>query len=175
MHNVEFKAELRDPHLADTVCRTLGATYIGLLEQTDTYYHIPSGRLKKREQVGEPAEWIFYDRDNRTKPKLSHFSIYTEQEARERFGLAPLPVWLTVKKRRRLFLLGNVRIHLDEVEGLGTFVEFEAMVSTSHNVAKCHEAIAVLRRDFGPALGEAIAVGYSDMLSADQGAANPAG
>lgn len=174
MHNVEYKAELRDLALAKMICQSIGATFIGVLEQTDTYFQIPAGRLKKREQTGEPPEWIFYDRDNRTKPKLSHFNIYTEEEARERFGLAPLPVWIVVKKRRHLYLIGNVRIHLDEVEGLGAFLEFEAMVSTSNNVAKCHQALGDLREKLKPALGEAIAVSYSDMLAQDREQQTPA-
>lgn len=165
MHNVEFKSELRDPNLARAIVLRRGATFIGTLDQTDTYFRIPSGRLKKREQTGEPTEFIFYDRDNRTRPKLSHFSIYSEAEALERFGTTPLPVWIVVRKRRDLFLLGNVRIHIDQVEGLGFFMELEALVSTSTNVARCHEVIAELRATLRPVLGEAIAVGYSDLLA----------
>jgi adenylate cyclase class IV len=165
MHNVEFKAELRDLALAKTVCSALNATFIGTLEQTDTYYRIPSGRLKKRECVGEPMEFIFYDRANRTRPKLSHFTIYSEQQAAERFGLQPLPIWVVVRKTRDLYMLGSVRIHLDRVEGLGNFLEFEALVSTSQNIARCHEVIAELREAFGPVLGEPIACGYSDLLA----------
>lgn len=167
MHNVEFKVELRDPNLARTIIVRQGATFIGTLDQTDTYFRIPSGRLKKREQVGEPTEYIFYDRENRTRPKLSHFTIYSEAEARERFGTTPLPVWIVVRKRRDLYLLGNVRIHVDQVEGLGFFLEIEALVSTSTNVARCHTSIAELRALLQPVLGEAIAVGYSDLLAQD--------
>lgn len=168
MHNVEFKAELRDARLAQAIARGLGATWVTTLEQTDTYYRVPAGRLKKRETPGEPAEFISYERADRTHPKLSHFTIYTEAQARERFGERPLPVWLVVRKTRELFLLGNVRIHLDTVEGLGSFIEFEALVSTSHNVAACHQAIADLRRQFGPAMGESIGCGYSDLLAKER-------
>lgn len=167
MHNVEFKCELRDPDLARAIILRHGATFIGTLEQTDTYFRIPSGRLKKREQPGEPTEFIFYDRENRTRPKLSHFRIYSEAEALERFGTSPLPVWIVVRKRRDLYLLGNVRLHVDQVDGLGFFLELEALVSTSTNVARCHASIAELREMLRPALGEAIAVGYSDLLAQD--------
>lgn len=168
MHNVEFKAELRDLPLARSICRSLRATRVGVLAQTDTYFRVMSGRLKRRETEGEETEWIFYDRANRTRPKLSHFTLYDEAHAQERFGSSPLPVWLTVRKNRELWLLGNVRIHLDEVEGLGTFLEFEAMVSRDHNLARCHEAIAGLRKAFGPALGEPIDCGYSDLLEQER-------
>ncbi len=97
MINVEFKSELRDIDLARAACAGIGALHAGVLEQTDTYFRIPDGRLKKRETVGEPTEWIFYDRENRSLPKLSRFTIYTEAMAKERFGTRPLPVWLVVR------------------------------------------------------------------------------
>jgi len=169
MHNVEYKAELRDPVLARSICHAVGATHIITLEQTDTYFRVPHGRLKKREAPGEPTEYIFYDRANRSAPKLSHFSIYTETMAQERFGASPLPVWVVVKKTREVYLLGGVRIHLDAVEGLGRFLEFEALVSPSQNVAVCHAVVADLRQRFAPVLGEAISGGYSDMIAAEAG------
>lgn len=167
MHNIEFKAELLDPSLARTICQSLGATSVGVLEQTDTYYRLPSGRLKKRECPGQAPEWIFYDRQDRSRPKLSAFTIYTENQARARFGEGPMPVWIIVRKLRDLYMLGNVRIHLDRVEGLGEFLEFEALVSMDNSVAKCHAAVEDLRARLQPALGEPIACSYADLLAAE--------
>jgi len=165
MRNVEFKAELRDLPLAMSVCETLGARYVGMLEQTDTYYRIADARLKKRETVGEPAEWIFYERPDSSAPKISQFMIYSESEALERFGFSPLPVWVVVKKTRELLLLGNVRIHLDMVRDLGTFIELEAMVTKGCDEAACRASIARIRNALAPMLGEPISSGYSDMLA----------
>lgn len=166
MHNVEFKAELRDIDLARSICHQLSATRVGELIQTDTYYRVPTGRFKKRETNGEPVEYVFYDRADAIHPRLSHFTIYSEGEALARFGVQPLPVRAVVRKRRELFLLGTVRIHLDEVEGLGTFLEFEALVTPDLSVVKCHEAVARLRKAFGIVLGEPISAGYADLLEA---------
>ncbi|MEO1584336.1 MAG: class IV adenylate cyclase [Planctomycetota bacterium] len=177
MHNVEFKAELRDLSLARAISLKLGATHAGDMRQVDTYYKVATGRLKRREITfldeagkGEPpeVEYIFYDRPDLTTPRLSHYVVYDEPTARERFGTRDLPVELVVAKTRRLFLTGPVRIHLDEVEGLGTFIEFEAVVSRAHTVRSCHEMLAKLRTDFQPALGEAIAVSYSDLQRIEQ-------
>ncbi len=168
MVNVEFKAELRDAELARGALTRFGAVRADIFEQTDTYFRIPDARLKKRESPGEPTEWVFYDRENRSLPKLSRFTIYDEQSARERFGARPLPVWLVVKKTRELWLLGSVRIHLDDVEGLGWFLEIEALVSPRQNVAAGHKVIAELREKLGPALGEPISGGYSDLLAAEE-------
>jgi len=168
MINVEFKAELRDPELARAALRAAGAVCAHAFDQVDTYFRIPDARLKKRETPGEPVEWIFYDREDRPLPKLSRFTIYDEAQALARFGSRPLPVWLTVRKRRELWLRGWVRIHLDEVEQLGRFLEIEALVSPKQNVAACHQAIAELRRRLGPTLGEPISCGYADLLAAEQ-------
>lgn len=165
MRNVEFKSELRDLPLAMSVCEKLGARYVGLLEQTDTYYRIADARLKKRETVGEPPEWIFYERPDSSSPKISRFMIYSEAEALERFGFSPLPVWVVVKKSRELLLLGNVRIHLDMVRDLGTFIELEAMVTRGCDEEACRAAVARIRSALGPLLGEPISCGYSDMLA----------
>jgi len=168
MRNVEFKAELRDPAIARATCRSLKATPILVFEQIDTYYRVPTGRLKMRETEGEPAEWILYDRPNTVGFKTSEYTILTHEQAIERYGAAPLPVWVIVRKRRDLWMLGNIRIHLDEVYGLGWFLEFEAIVSRDHPEEACRLKLAELRAAFRPVLGEAIDRSYSDLLALDQ-------
>ena len=166
MHNVEYKAELRDMAMAKATCRAVGASHIITLEQTDTYFRVPSGRLKRRECPGEPTEWIFYDRKDEARPRLSSFTIYADAQARARFGVAPLPELVVVRKTRDLYMLDNVRIHLDEVEELGQFLEFEALVSPGFPVARCHASLDRLRATFTPVLGEPISCSYADLLLA---------
>ncbi len=182
MQNVEYKAELRDAPLARVICAQIGASLAARLAQTDTYYKLADGRLKKRcatdldggsadaggrsNGVALPDEYIFYARDNVAKPRLSQFKIYTPSEALERFGrVDPGPPWIVVKKTREVWMFEHVRIHLDEVEGLGNFLELEAMVSRQNGVEKCHEMVAKLRADLLPALGEPISTSYSDLLA----------
>lgn len=169
MHNVEFKAELRDPELARTICRGMSATFILDFGQVDTYYRVPTGRLKKRETDGESIEYIFYERANTPRPKLSHFVIMSEAQALARYGSEPLPEWLVVRKRRQLWLLGPTRIHLDSVENLGNYIEFESLVSNTNPVASAQEHVFRLRETFAPAMGEMIDCGYSDLLEREQG------
>lgn len=173
MRNVEFKAELRDLQIARAVARSLKAPLVATITQTDTYYTTFNGRLKKREAIAdgepEPVEYIHYDRDNRSRPKLSAFHIMTEDEFRERYGSEDPAVWLTVRKTREVYLLDHVRIHLDDVEELGRFIEFEALVSKNNNVARAHETVEHLRAQFAPVMGEPISVGYSDLLAAQAG------
>ncbi|MFG0275326.1 MAG: class IV adenylate cyclase [Phycisphaerales bacterium] len=165
MQSLEFKAELRDPEIARAVCRRLGAVQVGRQSSVDTYFRVANGRLKKREAAGDPVEWVFYHRPDRTKPKLSHFTIYSEQQARERFGAAPLPVWIVVRRTREIWLKDWVRINLDEVDGLGWFLEFETLVSRDRELSRCQDAIASLRPKFAPILGEPLSTGYAELLA----------
>jgi len=164
MQNIEFKAELRDLSLARARCQSLDATFVRILQQTDTYYKLPDGRLKRREVPGEPIEWIFYHRSDRPTARMSHFMLYSDEQARTRWGVLPLREWMIVRKVRELWTLGNVRLHLDVVEELGSFIEFEALVSRKHDVKTCHEQIASLREAFAPILGEAIGGSYANLL-----------
>lgn len=166
MRNIELKCELREPDLAPAICRRLGAVRIAALEQRDTYFRVAHGRLKIRETSGEPTEWIRYDREDSAAPKVSRFTIYSEEEAREQFGAIPLPVWVVVDKKRELWMKDGVRIHLDMVQGLGHFIEFEALVTRDKNMDSSREALRQLHAGFAPILGEAISGSYADLVAA---------
>ncbi len=165
MQNIEFKAELRDLEAARYQCDVLGAQYIGRLRQTDTYYKVVDGRLKRREAPGEPTEWIYYHRPDRVNPKMCNYSILTEDQAQRRWGTKRLRAWLTVAKRRELWMVEEVRIHLDDVDRLGRFIEFEAVVSREFDVQACHRAVEELRRIFAMTMGEPVAPSYSDLMA----------
>ncbi|MCB9846604.1 MAG: class IV adenylate cyclase [Phycisphaeraceae bacterium] len=169
MKNVEYKAELRDPDLARVICAGLQAAPIGLLEQTDTYYDLaddPTARLKLRQSPGERDEFIFYRRPDDLLAKVSHFELLSTVAAKVRFDPDKLPIRVVVRKRRDLYMLGSVRIHLDVVEHLGHFFELEAMVTPSQGIEQCRTRVDDLRARFAPALGEPMASSYSDLLEA---------
>lgn len=166
MLNIEFKAELRDPNLARSILTELGATRVGTLEQTDTYYRVVTGRLKRRDQrldaEAPTTEFVFYERPDHLGFKASTYHLYTEAEAETKYGQSMLPVWLVVRKRRELWTADNVRVHLDDVEDLGRFFELEAPVGAVEQPAR--DACTRLRRALAPALGEPIADSYADLM-----------
>ncbi len=172
MKNLEWKAELRDPNLARLICKKIGASKIAKIRQTDTYYNITRGRLKKREAVAvergigspEPIEYIYYERPDEISPKTSDYSILSQDELHERFGQAELPVWLTVTKVRELYLLGSTRIHIDDVHDLGWHFEFEILTNTSEDTESAPAIAEQLRSTFLPALGEPIRSSYAELL-----------
>lgn len=173
MKNLELKAELRDPNLARLICKKIGASRVVKIRQTDTYYNVARGRLKRRESlavergVGAPEsiEYIFYERPDRIDAKVSDYHIYTKQQVEERFGLQPLPVWIQVVKNRELYIYKTARIHIDDVIDLGWYFEHEILLNNDTDMEQAHDLADQLRATFLPALGEPIASSYSDLLA----------
>ena len=136
--NVEIKARDADPAATAGRCEALGAVDRGVLEQRDTYFAGRHGRLKLREEDGPAAELIAYRRPDAAEAEESASSGRRSQTPallREALDAA-LGETVVVVKRRRLFVWENVRIHLDDVEGLGTFIELEALVGPGLNVRR---------------------------------------
>jgi adenylate cyclase class IV len=152
---------------AREIARALATDYLGFQTQTDTYFRCQQGRLKLREIAGEPAVLIAYARPDQPGPKESdYFLIPASHPAELKAGLlAALGVACVVRKRREIFLDANVRIHLDEVEGLGTFLEFEAVIVDDADAARAPQQIAELRQRFGIADADLFAGSYAEMLS----------
>ncbi len=165
LQNVEYKSELRDRELAEALLLRHNGAHVASMEQTDTYYRIADGRLKRRQCDDEPIEWIHYHRTVSAAPKLSQFTIFTDREAKERFGVRPLPVWVIINKQRDMWICGPLRIHFDRVIGLGDFIEIAALVTPKRPEAACRRAVAMLRQRLAPALGEPISGGYADMAA----------
>jgi adenylate cyclase class IV len=173
MRNVEWKGELLDPTGAERICEELGAQRIGVLEQRDTYFRVPAGRLKRRECSGCPDEWIHYFRANDSSARNSDYSVYTPEEAAARFDLAALEPWVVVAKQRTLYVHGEVRVHLDQVENLGAFFELEALVNERQREAQAERALHDLLAALKPVLGDPVASSYSDLVAASRRSAFP--
>ncbi|HEY3612906.1 MAG TPA: class IV adenylate cyclase [Gaiellales bacterium] len=165
--NIELKAADADPAASERACRALGAADGGLLVQRDTYFGVDRGLLKLREDVGAgTAELIFYLRAHEDGARASSYwrAPASDPAAWRELLSAAHGVSGVVSKRRRLFLHRNVRIHLDDVEGLGCFVELESVLAVpgdeSQDEARAlAEAIAAL----GLAGRETIAGGYLEL------------
>jgi homotetrameric cytidine deaminase len=163
--NVELKARDPDPQGTAARCLALGATDHGVLAQTDTYFTARRGRLKLREG-SDGTELIAYRRPDETEASESTYvraPVADPSPLTEALDAAVGTV-VVVSKRRRLFLWEGVRIHLDEVEGLGAFVEFEAVIPDGGDLATAHEKVARLKASLGIADEALVSVGYADLL-----------
>jgi adenylate cyclase class IV len=129
--NLELKARDADPAATEAACAALGARDAGTLVQRDTYFEVAHGKLKLREHLsGEAgAELIAYDRPDGDGVRVSTYErVAVDDPAALRSALSTaLGVLGVVEKTRRLYLYRHVRIHLDEIAYLGSFVELEAV------------------------------------------------
>lgn len=166
--NLEIKAHYADHTLAREKLRALQAEFVGREEQTDTFYHVTEGRLKLREIDQEKAFLIPYLRKDDKGPRVSTYTLLPVPEiARTKELLALiLGVAAVVHKKREIFLYQNVRIHLDEVKHLGTFIEFEALKEEDDTRHNNRQKLDFLLDYFGIKPADLIAVAYVDLLSA---------
>ncbi|MCK4283357.1 MAG: class IV adenylate cyclase [Candidatus Brocadiae bacterium] len=128
--NVEVKARVADLSAIRRRAEALSDGPCEVLDQDDTFFRVPEGRLKLRVLGSGRAELITYRRADRAGPGESHYLIASADRPaalREVLSSA-LGAIGTVRKRRTVFRAGQVRIHLDEVEGLGDFVELEVVL-----------------------------------------------
>lgn len=129
---VELKAEVDGLTVIRDRLVDYGAEKIGVFHQIDTYYGVPKGRLKLREVEGKTdAELIYYERENAVEPKKSSVFILSiaKPKSFKRILKRIMTVKAVVDKTREIYFYKGVQIHLDKVEGLGSFIEFERKTS----------------------------------------------
>ena len=162
--NIELKARCDDLGRAAAAAERLGAARIGLLRQLDTYFSVPHGRLKLRE-TDDRAELIAYQRSDQASTRDSRYFVIPvpmPQEMKAALA-ATLGVRGEVRKSRELWMWHNVRIHLDTVERLGRFIEFEAVITDPSQEADLLDHLAQLTEALAIRDADRIAGSYSDL------------
>lgn len=170
-HNLEIKARCHDLTTARDDARRLCGS-VGRLElQTDTYFHAPQGRLKLREIDGQPAVLIAYQRPNERAVRTSAYHLVPVVDAASLKSAleAVLGIRGVVRKRRHIFLWHNVRIHLDDVDQLGTFIELEAVLSEEEDVKTSQDRLQYLTDQLNIRPDDVLAPSYADLLGLGDG------
>jgi adenylate cyclase class 2 len=173
LRNVELKARDHDPEATLAAALGHGAVDQGVLTQVDTYFAAREGRLKLREEDGA-ATLIAYARADEAAARTSAYHLVAVPDpAALKAALDDASgTVVVVEKFRRLLLWQDVRIHLDAVEGLGTWLELEAVASAHSDLAAEHRKVAELRAVLKMVDEDVVATGYAAMLL-ERGAAKP--
>ena len=164
--NIEVKIRVPEPAPIRAAALAAGARSRGVETQTDRYYELAGGRrVKLRVRDGGTAEMIRYDRPETGGIRASTYEVTPVRDADAGVCAVPkdAPVSI-VRKRRELLVIGNVRIHLDDVEGLGTFLELEAVVDPAHDDDAGRHQISVLLDALGLAGAEPIRASYGELV-----------
>jgi len=164
---VELKARYED--LGKARALLAGSERVGVFRQTDTYFSLGERRLKLREVEGRPTgQLVYYERPDRPDVKQSEVFLYEVPDPavlKEILSRA-MGVRVVVRKRREIYRHEGVQVHLDEVEGLGRFLEFELAVGDAPEAAEEGKAkLAALRARLGIPDEDLVASSYSDLLA----------
>lgn len=164
--NIEFKAKVDDLDLYEKKLQELNPFFKGTDHQIDTYFNVAKGRLKLREGNIENS-LIHYDRENINASKQSDVILYQHEPnvALKNILIKQLGVKISVDKKRKIYFIDNVKFHFDVVEGLGTFIEVEAIdnngtFSVEHLKAQCDKYFTY----FGLDKSQLVDKSYSDLL-----------
>ena len=153
-----------DPERSLAVVREMGAEDRGVLRQRDTYFRAREGRLKLREE--EPGETVLiqYDRPDAAVARESRYRLVPvpDPEGLKAALDAALGTLVVVDKERHLLLWEGVRIHLDRVAGLGTFLELEGVAQPDSDLSAERDKVARLSDALG--VREVLSDSYSDRL-----------
>lgn len=161
--NIEIKARIADLAAARATALRLGARPHVVEVQTDRYYALDGGRrLKVRSIDGGRSELIDYRRPEASGVRASDYTV-TPLASGE--GPSGEPV-VVVRKRREVLLIDNVRVHLDQVDGLGSFLELEAVVDAAHDDAVCRAQVDRIMAALGLRDADLIRSSYADLLAA---------
>lgn len=164
--NIEIKARCSICDKVRNIILSENAKVMGPAHQVDTYFRVNRGRLKLRESNLEDNELIFYERPNEKGPKQSNIKIVKNPDTKIKEMLtSSLGVLAVVDKQREIYWVGNVKFHIDQVAGLGSFIEIEAVdyegnMGVSKLTEQCQHYLELFR------INEAdlISKSYSDLI-----------
>jgi len=164
--NVEIKARADDPVAIRRRAEALADAPGQRLTQEDVFFRTAHGRLKLRILSPAQAELIYYERCDAPGPKRSDYRVSPvgDPAALRAVLSAALGVRGIVRKRRTLLCAGQTRIHLDEVEGLGDFVELEVALRPGQEPAEGESIARNVMARLGIPPAALVAGAYLDLL-----------
>ena len=164
--NIEIKAKCDDHEKIRGALKSLDADFKGTDRQIDTYFKVSNGRLKLRE--GNIENYlVYYERENKSGPKRSDVILLKSEPRsplKEILARAVTPL-VVVDKQREIYFVENVKLHIDTVKDLGTFMEIEAIdcdgkLGKEKLLEQCNHYLKL----FGIPPENLISVSYSDLL-----------
>ncbi len=165
MRNIEIKARVRNESHIRNYMRNQGTAH-ETQHQRDVFFHAAHGRLKLRCFSDGTGVLVAYHRPDLSGPKLSDYLLapVADADACEAALTRALGVRGIVEKKREISIVGQTRIHLDEVRGLGLFLELEVVLRPDQD-HQAGEAIATsLMRDLNIQPADLLEQAYIDML-----------
>ncbi len=163
---LEIKARCAQPEKIIAILEEKKAIFKGADHQIDTYFNANEGRLKLRQGTIE-CNLIQYNRPDQAGPKHSQVSLYKPNDA-EKLKVVlthSVGIKVVVDKQRSIYFVDNVKIHVDEVKGLGSFLEIEAIDEDgSRSLSELKDQCDSFMELFDVKTEDLLDVSYSDLI-----------
>lgn len=164
--NIEIKARLHEFNQFRTRAEKLSESPCQVIPQEDTFFNCPNGRLKLRQLSPHHAQLVYYHRPDLSGPKHSEYRIFETDDPdglksilAEAYGVRGV-----VSKVRYLYMMGQTRIHLDDVKELGHFMELEVVLKPGQSDAEGEAVARNLMQQLGIEEKDLIDAAYIDLL-----------
>jgi predicted adenylyl cyclase CyaB len=164
--NIEIKARVDDFAALKARVESLSDQPLRIIPQEDTFFNTDKGRLKLRLLAPNQGYLIYYERPNQDGPKRSDYYLSKTEEPETLKNVLTLALGVrgVVRKTRHLYMVGQTRIHLDEVEGLGHFMELEVVMQAGQSEAEGQSIAENLMRRLGVREDALLEGAYMDLL-----------
>ncbi len=164
--NIEIKARARNFDEVRRRAEALSDAPVEVIPQEDTFFNTPQGRLKLRVLSGDQGQLIYYTRPDQEGPKRSDYHISHTSDPANLKRVLELACGIrgVVRKTRYLYLVGQTRVHLDDVEGLGQFMELEVVMQPDQSDAEGQTIAKGLMASLGVESSDLLEGAYMDLL-----------
>jgi predicted adenylyl cyclase CyaB len=164
--NVEIKAVLPNRDAVLAVLKGTSDTGPETIVQHDFFFRSNPGRLKLRIFDPERGELIRYEREDVAGPRRSQYQIARTSDPEVLLDILTRTLGRTgeVRKTRILYQIGQARVHIDQVEGLGDFLELEVVLRPEQTEAEGKRLAESLVRELGIEKPQLLAEAYVDLL-----------
>jgi predicted adenylyl cyclase CyaB len=164
--NIEIKAYARNFAEIRRRAEALSDSSVEIIPQEDTFFNTPQGRLKLRVLSANQGQLIYYTRPNKEGPKRSDYHIFLTSDPENLKRVLELAHGIrgVVRKTRYLYRVGQTRVHLDDVEGLGQFMELEVVLGDGQNDAEGQAIAEGLMTRLGVERTDLLEGAYMDLL-----------
>jgi predicted adenylyl cyclase CyaB len=164
--NIEIKARVRDFADLKQRAEAINDSPFEVIPQEDTFFATSKGRLKLRVLAPDRAQLVYYERPDQDGPKRSDYFIFNTNDPENLKTALKLALGIrgVVKKTRYLYMVGQTRVHLDDVEGLGQFMELEVILRDGQSDAEGQTIANDLMKKLGIEPTDLIEGAYMDLL-----------
>jgi len=164
--NIEIKARTRNFEEVRHRAEGMSDTPVEVISQEDIFFYTPQGRLKLRVLSHDRGQLIYYTRPDQEGPKRSDYylSHTAAPDSLRRVLELAYGIRGVVRKTRYLYLVGQTRVHLDDVQGLGHFMELEVVMQEGQSDAEGQAIAEGLMASLGVERNDLLEGAYIDLL-----------